>query len=93
MRLIAGLSRSLLGGDERRAEKALELAIANEVGFELLDLVGEVRALAPHVLEARRDLLEQPVGGRDAVAPEGRTRRCQMSDLDGCECHVVSPQA
>ena len=60
--LVARVGRRLLGGDERRAQEALELAEANEVGLELLDLVGEVGALAPDVLEARRDLLQQRLG-------------------------------
>ena len=62
--LVPHLRRRLLGGDERRAQEGLELAEANEVGLELLDLVREVGALAPDVLEARDDLLEQPVGLR-----------------------------
>ena len=35
--------------------------MADEVGLELLDPVDEVGAVAPDVLEARGDLLEQPV--------------------------------
>jgi hypothetical protein len=52
---------SLLGGHERRAQEPLDLAVADQVALELLDLVGEVGALAPHVLEARDDLVEQRV--------------------------------
>src|SRR4029077_6698419 len=92
-RLVPHLSERLLRGDERRAQEALELAEAAEVGLERFDLVREVGALAPDVLEARGDLLEQVVGGRGAIAAEGRTGRLQVSDLDGCECHVSSPQA
>src|SRR5262245_30904140 len=53
IRLLAGLllerDRSLLGGDERRSQQALELAVAHEVRFELLDLVREVGAFTPDV--------------------------------------------
>ena len=35
-----------LRGDERRAEQSLELLVADEVQLQLLDLVGEVRAIA-----------------------------------------------
>src|SRR5579862_6639216 len=83
--LVAHLRRCLLGRDERRAKEALELAEADEVGLELLDPVCEVRTLAPYVLEAGRDLLEELVGGRGAVAAEKSTRWFDVSDLDGCE--------
>src|SRR5262249_61163036 len=59
--LVADLGRRLLGGDEGRAQEGLELPEADEVGLELLDLVGQVGALAADVLEARRDLFEQLV--------------------------------
>ena len=72
---LAGRLRLQLGGrplgrDERRPEQSLELAEALEVGLELLDLVGEVGTLAPDVLEACGDLLEQPVGRRAPVAEQ-----------------------
>ena len=51
-----------LGRDERRPQEPLGLLVADEIGLELLDLVGEVGAVAPHVLEAVGDVLEQPVG-------------------------------
>ena len=71
--------------------RRLELAEADEVGLELLDLVGEVGALAPDVLEARDDLVEQPVGRVAAVAAEQRLRRPHVSDLYRCECHGLLP--
>ena len=40
---------------------AFELVEADEVALELLDLVGEVGAVAPDVLEALGDLVEQSV--------------------------------
>jgi hypothetical protein len=48
-RLLAQLLRRALGGDERRPEEPLELLVADEVGLELLDPVGEVGAVAPDV--------------------------------------------
>ena len=81
-RLLLQRHRSFLGGDERRAQQALELAVAHEVSFQLLDLVGEVRALAPDVLEADDDLVEERVDRRAAIAADDRLWRLQMSDLD-----------
>ena len=81
----------LLRRDERRPEKAFELAEADELGLELLNLVGEVRTLAPNVLETRDDLVEQPLGRVAAVAAEGRPRRPHVSDLYRCECHGLLP--
>ena len=89
-RLLLQLGRRALRGDERRAQQRLELLEADEVGLELLDLVRQVGALAPHVLEARGDLLEQPVGGAAVVAEEPRARS-HVSDLDWCECHSLLP--
>ena len=57
---------------------------------KLLDLVGKVCALAPHVLEARRDLREQAVRLRAVVAHEAGAR-CHVSDLNRCERHRSSP--
>ena len=91
-RLVSHLGGCLLGGDESRPQERLELAETDEIGFELLDLVGEVGALAPDVLEARGDILEQLVGRCDAVAAEVRAGRRDVSDLDGCEGHgCLSP--
>ena len=56
---VLQLLRRALGGDERRAQQRLELAVAREVALELLDLVGEVGALAPDVLEAVGDVGEE----------------------------------
>ncbi len=58
-RMLLQGHRGLLGGDERRAQQDLDLAIPDEVGLQLLDLVGEVGAFAPDVFEAGRDLLEE----------------------------------
>ena len=85
--LLLERRRRLLRGDERRPQEALELAIANEVGLDLFHLVGEVGALAPHVLEAQDDLVEELVYARSAVAAEERLGRFEMSDFDGSEGH------
>ena len=86
-RLLLERDGRLLRGHERRAQERLELAIPHEVGFELLDLVREVRALAPDVLEADDDLVEQLVDGTATVAAEQCLRRLEMSDLDWSESH------
>src|SRR5689334_11382986 len=72
-RLLLELGRRTLGGDERRSEERLELLVAHEVALELLDLVGEVGAFTPDVLEARRDLVEEPIGLRPLVPHEAGT--------------------
>ena len=69
-RLVVQLVGRALGGDERRAQQRLELAVPRELALELLDPVGEVGALAPDLLEAGRDLLEQLVDGLAAVAEQ-----------------------
>src|SRR2546422_664473 len=78
---------SLFGRDECRAQKRLELAIPNEIRLELLDLVGEICALAPDVFEARDDLVQQPVDSRPLVAPDDALRRFEMSDFNRSESH------
>ena len=74
VRLAAGAFAHLrgraLGGDERLGQQRLELPVADEVRVELLHPVRELAAVAPHVLEARCDLLEQPVD--PAVVAERR---------------------
>jgi hypothetical protein len=60
--------------------------VADEVGLELLDLVREVGALAPHVLEAVRDVGEQPVGRSPLVAAEALPEP-DVADLDRCQRH------
>ena len=71
-RLLAQLLRRALSRDERRPQQSFELLVADEVELELLDLVGEVGALAPDVLEALGDLDEQRV---DRVRACSRGRR------------------
>src|SRR5438552_10705712 len=78
---------SLLGRHERRAQKPFDLAIANEVVLELVDLVGQVGPLAPDVFEAGDDLLEQTVDRVPVVAADERLRRLDVSDLDWGERH------
>src|SRR5262249_40323646 len=69
-RLLAQLLRRALSGHERRAQQRLELAVAHEILLESLDLVGEVRALAPHDLEAVDDRVEQLVDEAPVVTEE-----------------------
>ena len=88
-RLLAQLLGGALGGDERRPQQALELLVADEVDLELLDLVGEVGALAPDVLEAVGDLDEQRVDRVPLVA-EKAAAELEVADLDRCECHRAS---
>ena len=89
-RLFLQLGRRTLSRDEGRAQQRLELAEAYDVALERLDLVGEIRTLAPHVLEARCDLQQRPFDRVPLVAEEP-LRQVQMSDLHGCQCHRVSP--
>ena len=71
IRLAPGLLLHVLGGslgrDERGAQQRLELAVLRSVGLELLETVGEVGALAPNLLEAVCDLVQQLVDGLTAV--------------------------
>src|SRR5437016_4128681 len=78
--LILHVLRRLLGRDERGAQERLELAEADEVGLELLDLVGEVGPLAPDVLEAHHDVLEELVDRACAIATEPGPWRLDVSD-------------
>ena len=68
LRGIAELGRRSLGRDQRLAKQRLELAVADDVLFELLDLVDQIGALAPDLFEAVGDLEQQPLGGRTPVA-------------------------
>jgi hypothetical protein len=61
-RLRAHLVGGPLGRDERVAKERLELARAGKLRFEALDVVVEIGALAPDVLEALGDLVQEPVG-------------------------------
>src|SRR5207244_7286708 len=72
---------------ESRAQKAFELSISNEIRFELLDLVGKVCSLSPHVFEADCDLVEQRVDARFAVTADEGLAGLEMSDLDGSKRH------
>ena len=57
--LLLHVLRGTLRGHERRAQERLELAVLRGFALELLEAVGEVGALAPDLLEAVGDLLEQ----------------------------------
>ena len=47
-----------LRGHKRRPKQSFELAIAHEILLQLLDLVGEICALAPNVFEAHGNLVQ-----------------------------------
>ena len=87
VRFAPGLLLHVLGGSlgryERRAEQRLELAVFRGVGLELFEAVGEIGALAPDLLEAVGDLVEQLVDGLPAVPTEPRPLEIYMSDFDG----------
>src|SRR2546429_6730494 len=89
--LFAGLllerHSSFLRRHERRPQKPLDLAITDEIVLELVDLVRQVGPLAPDVLEAGDDLVEQPIDRIAVVAADERLRRLYMSDLDWGERH------
>ena len=74
VRLAASLVLQLLCAslrrDERLPEQRLEVAVPGDVGFEALELVLEVGTLAPDLLEALDDLVEQLVGRTGSVPPE-----------------------
>ena len=84
--LVLQLVSRALRGDERRAQQRLELAIALELGLELLDAIRVVGPLAPDRLEALGDLLEQPVDVSAAVA-EQASPELDVADLDWCVRH------
>jgi hypothetical protein len=84
--LLLELLRRALRGDERRAEQRLQLAEADELALEVLDLVSEVGAVAPDVLVALRDLFERGVDECALVAEE-RALDPDVLDLDGRESH------
>src|SRR5204863_7567134 len=86
-RLFLELLGRALGGDERRTQQRLELAIAHEILLDAFDLVGEVRAFAPDLLEAFDDVLEQLVDDAALVAEE-LAPELDVSDLNRCECHL-----
>ncbi len=60
-----------------------------ELVLDRLDLVGELAALAPDVLEAVGDLGQQLLDGRALVSEEA-PRDTNVSQLNGCVRHVSS---
>jgi hypothetical protein len=61
--------------------------VSLELVLEVLDPVGEVRPLAPHALEAVRDLLEQTFDDTTPVTPESPSDR-NVADLDRRQAYV-----
>ena len=60
------------------------------LGLELFEPIGEVGALAPHLLEAVCDVREKPVDRLPAVPAEERATELHVSDLDWGERHMTS---
>src|SRR3954454_4299418 len=88
---LAHLRRRLLRRAERRSEQRLALLDVREEPLEVLQLVGELAALAPHDLETRRHVVEQLVDLVLLVA-EQRAAEPHVPQLYGCVPHSVSSQ-
>ena len=86
LRSVPQLVGRALGGHERRAQEGLELAVPDEVAFQLLQLVGEVGARAPHVLEARDRVGEEAIDLAAAI-PEEAAAEAGVTELDRREGH------
>ena len=56
-----------LCGEERRAQELLELPVPRKLRVELLDTIGELRALTPDRFVARRRVVEDTVDHRALV--------------------------
>src|SRR5262249_6957563 len=84
--LVAQLVRRLLRSRQCRAKQRLELAVALEVGLELLDPVGEVGPLAPDGLERVGHLLDRLVDGTTLIA-EQAALEADVSELNWCKGH------
>ena len=57
---------------------------------ELLGAVDQVGALAPDLLEAVRDLEQQPFGGSTPVTAQRGALQLDMPDFDGGDAHYPS---
>src|SRR5215210_623221 len=90
MRRVTQLRGRKLGREERLAEQRLQLAVADEVLLELLGAVDQVGALSPDLLEAVRDLQQQPFGGGTPVTAERSALQLDVPDLDGRDSHYRS---
>ena len=75
LRLVSRVGRRVLGGDERRREQLLALLDVGRALLEVLDLVGELAALAPDLLEAVGDVLQQLLDVVRACSRTGCGRR------------------
>ena len=64
--------------------------MALQLLLEVLDAVSEVGALAPDVLVAVCDLVQEPLDNAPAVAPEAASNR-NVADLGRCKSHAGSP--
>ena len=83
------LDGSALGGDERRGEQLLAALQLGQLLLELLDLVRELAAVAPHLLEAVGDLVEEVLDGVALVA-EQPAPDADVSQLDRGIRHLSS---
>jgi hypothetical protein len=88
--LSVGPSTELVGHPLCRekgvTERLLDLPLALKLAFEAFDLVAEVCAVAPHVFEARGDVLEQPIHGRPLVSERAATQS-DVPNFDRGERH------
>src|SRR4249920_1030405 len=85
--LVACLLGGALCRDERRAQQLLELPVLGGFGLKIFDLVGEVGAFAPDILEAVGDVQQQPLDDPAAVAAKPRSAKLYVSDLYWGERH------
>jgi hypothetical protein len=90
LRLLPQLAGGALRRDEAGVQERLEVAVAGELALEVLELVGEVGAVAPDGLEALRDLSERPLDRRRLEA-ERPSREGDVPDLDRAEGHGTAP--
>src|SRR5207248_4778587 len=70
LRRLDRLGGRLLGGDQRRREQRFALLDLVQMLLDVFELVGELAALAPNVLEAVGDVGEAHIGFRPPVAAQ-----------------------
>src|SRR4030095_6918270 len=91
--LTSSLRAPVVGHPLRReqgvSEGSFDLFLTRQLGLDLLDLVAEIGALAPDLLEARDDLREELVG-RFALVPERPAADLDVPNFDRRESHLES---
>src|SRR5262249_18549140 len=78
---VLRLGGRLLGGDQARGGQLLAVLALAEALVEVLDAVGQLSPLAPHLLVAVGDVLEQAVDVSPLVA-EQRAPEAYVSELN-----------